>query len=214
LQWRIPDTGSYPIYDIGLELSTSAPQVATGSLYLDFLRWDGAPDLTLRRPDTESLMWKHAWVNNASLFQTRWEGLRVTSNEGLGSILQGTREWKDYSVEADITPLLANQWGLAARVQGRERYYALMFDRSEGGQVRLIRRCHTESTLATARFAWHLDRIYRTRLEVQGRTLRAFVGDQLVLEAEDDEPGLCGGGIGLLVDTGSISTRELRVRPI
>jgi ADP-ribosylglycohydrolase len=167
LQWRIPDTGSYPIYDIGLELSTSDSRGATGSLYLDFLRWDGAPDLTLRRPDTESLMWKHAWVNNASLFQTRWEGLRVTSNEGLGSILQGTREWKDYSVEADITPLLANGWGLAARVQGRERYYAMMFDRSDGGQVRLVRRCHMENTLAAARFAWHLDQTYRARLDRQ-----------------------------------------------
>jgi ADP-ribosylglycohydrolase len=213
LQWRIPDTGSYPIYDIGLELSTSDSRGATGSLYLDFLRWDGAPDLTLRRPDTESLMWKHAWVNNASLFQTRWEGLRVTSNEGLGSILQGTREWKDYSVEADITPLLANGWGLAARVQGRERYYAMMFDRSDGGQVRLVRRCHMENTLAAARFAWHLDQTYRARLEAQGRGLRAFVGDKLILEAEDAELGLRGGGIGLLVDAGSISTRELRVRP-
>jgi ADP-ribosylglycohydrolase len=213
LQWRIPDTGSYPIYDIGLELSTSDSRGATGSLYLDFLRWDGAPDLTLRRPDTESLMWKHAWVNNASLFQTRWEGLRVTSNEGLGSILQGTREWKDYSVEADITPLLANGWGLAARVQGRERYYAMMFDRSDGGQVRLVRRCHMENTLAATRFAWHLDQTYRARLEAQGRGLRAFVGDKLILEAEDAELGLRGGGIGLLVDAGSISTRELRVRP-
>jgi hypothetical protein len=213
LQWRIPDTGSYPIYDIGLELSTSDSRGATGSLYLDFLRWDGAPDLTLRRPDTESLMWKHAWVNNASLFQTRWEGLRVASNEGLGSILQGTREWKDYSVEADITPLLANGWGLAARVQGRERYYAMMFDRSDGGQVRLVRRCHMENTLAAARFAWHLDQTYRARLEAQGRGLRAFVGDKLILEAEDAELGLRGGGIGFLLDAGSISTRELRVRP-
>jgi hypothetical protein len=213
LQWRIPDTGSYPIYDIGLELSTSDAQGATGYIYLDFLRWDGAPDLTLRRPDAESLMWKHAWVNNASLFQTRWEGLRVTSNEGLGSVFQGTREWKDYSVEADITPLLAERWGLAARVQGRERYYALMFDRSDSGQVRLVRRCHVENTLAVSRFAWHLDQTYRVRLEAQGGALRAIVGDQLILDAEDAERKLRGGGIGLLVDTGSISTRELHVRP-
>jgi hypothetical protein len=40
LQWRIPDTGSYPIYDIGLELSTS-DRGAQLDLYLDFLRWDG-----------------------------------------------------------------------------------------------------------------------------------------------------------------------------
>jgi len=38
------------------------------TVYLDYLTWDGAPDITLRRPDANSAMWKHAWVNNASQF--------------------------------------------------------------------------------------------------------------------------------------------------
>ncbi len=213
LQWRIPDTGSYPIFDIGLELSTSASSGANGCIYLDYLSWDGAPDLNLRRPDPESTMWKHAWINNTSHFHTDY-GLWVTSDEGLGSLLQGTREWMDYSVEAEITPFLANRWGLAARVQGRGRYYGLMFDRVDSGQVRLVRRRHMEAILAASRFVWHPDQTYLIRLEVQGDALRAFVGDRLILEAQDVEHGLRGGGVGLLVDTGSIFTHELRLRPL
>ena len=42
----------------------------------------GAPEVELRRPDNnQSTMWKHAWVNNVSQFETRWEGLRVTNGE-------------------------------------------------------------------------------------------------------------------------------------
>jgi ADP-ribosylglycohydrolase len=214
MRWRVPETGGYPIYDIGLELETVSPAGVDGSIYLDYLRWEGAPDLTLRRPDTESMMWKHAWVNAASYFQTRWDGLRITSNEGLGLISQGSREWKHYSVEADIKPLLADRWGLAARTQGRERYYALMFDQGEGGRVRLVRRCHEETTLASEPFAWSLDKTYRCRLDVRGRSLRAFVDDRLVFQAEDSAEGLAGGGVGLLVETGSVANREVRVRPL
>jgi hypothetical protein len=215
LRWRIPDTESYPIYDIGLQLETADVAGVDGVIYLDYLRWDGAPDITLRRPDTESVMWKHAWVDDVSHFQTRWEGLRVTSNAGLGSLAQGTREWTDYVVETEVTPLLARRWGVAVRVQGRERYYALMFDSREGGShVSLVRRCHLETELASERFAWELDRPYRLRLDVQGRTLRASIDDRLVFQTEDPDGQLRGGGVGLLVDTGSISTREVRVRPL
>jgi ADP-ribosylglycohydrolase len=214
MRWRIPDTESYPIYDIGLQIETSDMKGVDGAVYLDYLRWDGAPDLTLRRPDTESVMWKHAWVDNVSHFQTRWEGLRITNNDGLGSISQGTREWTDYAVETEVTPLLAARWGLAARVQGRERYYALMFDARDGGRVSLVRRCHAETELAGQPFAWELDRPCRLRLDVQGHALRAFVDDRLLFQAEDADERLRGGGVGLLVDTGSISAHEVRVRPV
>ena len=214
MRWRVPDTGSYPIYDIGLQIETSDMAGVDGAIYLDYLRWDGAPDLTLRRPDTESVMWKHAWVDNVSHFQTRWEGLRITNNDGLGSISQGTREWTDYLVETEITPLLAKRWGLAARVQGRERYYALMLETRDGGRVSLVRRCHQETELAAQPFSWELDRPYRLRLDVQGHKLRAFVDDRLLFQTEDMDERLRGGGVGLLVDTGSISTGEVRVRPV
>lgn len=58
--------------------------------------------------------------------------MRVANGDGLVFIAQGSRDWRDYSVTSEVTPLLANAWGLAARVQGRERYYAVTFDAVEG----------------------------------------------------------------------------------
>ena len=215
MMWRLPDTRGYPIHEIGLEIEAHDPLGVDGTIYLDYMRWDGAPTVTLRRPDTESAMWKHAWVNNVSQFQTRWEGLRATNGDGLGFIAQGTREWTNYEVAATITPLVAKAWGLAARVQGRERYYALMFDQADGGRVRLVRRRRMETTLASQSFPWTLDQSYDLKLQVRDREIRALVNGKPMFQFHDSSDDvLTGGGIALVVDTGSVSTPEVHVAPL
>ncbi|MCS3894068.1 ADP-ribosylglycohydrolase [Bradyrhizobium japonicum USDA 38] len=214
LSWRVPDTHSYPIFEIGLEIETSDPRGVDGALYLDYLTWTGAPDTILKRPDDNlSTMWKHAWVNDASQFQTRWEGLRVTNGSGLGFIAQGSRDWRDYRVTSQITPLLKSAWGLAARVQGRERYYALMLD--VGGRIKLVKRDHEEMILAEDRFEWELDEAYTLELRLRNTEIRAFVDGREVFSVRDeDKLWLQGGAVGLLVDTGSISTRAVQISPL
>jgi ADP-ribosylglycohydrolase len=216
LSWRIPDTQGYPIFEIGLELETEEPRGVDGTVYLDYLTWSGAPDISLHRPDNNlSTMWKHAWVNNVSQFQTRWEGMRVTNGEGIGFISQGSRDWRDYRVSSEITPLLARAWGLAARVQGRERYYALMFDPTGGGRVKLIRRDHDETILAENHFAWEMDRPYALELRLHDTEIRASVDGKEVFSVHDLAGlPLRGGAVGLVVDTGSISTQAVRVSPV
>jgi hypothetical protein len=212
IRWRIPDTGGYPIYEIGVEIASHDSSGTDGTLYLDYLTWDGAPDVTLRRPDANSVMWKHAWVNNVSQFQTRWEGLRVTNGDGIGFVSQGTRDWQNYEVSSDIMPVLAKAWGLAARVQGRERYYALMFEPDDGGRVRLVKRQHTDTTLASRPFDWKLDQRYQVKLRVMNGEISAFVDGELVFEVQDaSNQTMVGGGVALIVDTGSISSEAVRV---
>ena len=214
IRWRIPDTSGYPIYEIGVEIASDDPLGTDGTIYLDTLTWDGAPDLTLRRPDAQSTMWKHAWVNNVSQFQTRWEGLRVTNGEGLGFIAQGSRDWKNYEVSSEIMPLLAKAWGLAARVQGRERYYALMFEQNDGGRVRLVKRQHTDTTLASRPFDWALDQRYALKLRMMDGHISAFIDGQPVFEVRDADQTMAGGGVALIVDTGSISSEAIRVSAV
>jgi ADP-ribosylglycohydrolase len=213
LTWRVPDTGGYPIFEIGLEIEARDPLGVDGVIYLDYLTWNGAPETILKRPDNNlSTMWKHAWVNNVSQFQTRWEGLRITNGEGAGFIAQGTRDWKNYRVNSEIVPLLADAWGLAARIQGRERYYALMFDQIEDGRVRLIKRDHDETILAGDRFPWQFDRKYDVGLQVNGNAIEAYVdGRQIFAVRDTHDLPLSGGGVGLVVDTGSISAQAVNV---
>jgi hypothetical protein len=213
LTWRMPDTGGYPVFEVGLEIETRDRSGIDGVIYLDYLTWTGAPKTVLRRPDDNlSTMWKHAWVNNVSQFQTRWEGLRISNGEGIGFIAQGSRDWKDYRVRSEVMPLLAEAWGLAARVQGRERYYAVMFDKFDGGRAKLIRRVHDETVLASDRFSWQVDQKYVVELQVEGNELQAFVDGRKILEFTDPQQlPLIGGGVGLVVDTGSISTQAVHI---
>jgi len=212
LTWRVPDTGGYPIFEVGLEIETRDQSGVDGVIHLDYLTWTGAPKTVLRRPDENlSTMWKHAWVNNVSQFQTRWEGLRVSNSEGMGFIAQGSRDWKDYRVKSEITPLLAEAWGLAARIQGRERYYAVMFDKVDGGRAKLIKRVHDETVLASDRFSWQVDQKYVVELQVEDNEILAFVDGRKILEFTDTQFALAGGGVGLVIDTGSISTQAVHV---
>ncbi|QPF83638.1 ADP-ribosylglycohydrolase family protein [Bradyrhizobium genosp. L] len=216
LRWRIPDTHGYPIFEIGLELEAETPLGVDGSVYLDYLTWSGAPETSLYRPDDNlSTMWKHAWVNNAGQFQTRWEGLRVSNGEGIGFISQGSRGWRDYSVRSEVTPLLARGWGLAARLQGRERYYALLFNDVDGGRVSLVKRDHDETILASDRFAWQLDRPYALELRLHGVEIEAFIDGRLAFSVRDESRlPLTGGAIGLVVDTGSIAAQAVHISPL
>jgi hypothetical protein len=160
-------------------------------------------------------MWKHAWVNNASQFQTRWEGLRVSNGEGTGFVAQGTRDWKNYRASAELTPLLGEAWGLAARVQGRERYYAVMFDKVDGGRVKLVRRNHDETILASHRFPWQYDQKYDVAVAISGNKIEAHVaGNQILAVIDTEGSTLTGGGVGLVVDTGSMATQAVHITPL
>ena len=160
-------------------------------------------------------MWKHAWVDDVSQLQTRWEGIRLSNESGLGLVAQGTRDWKNFAVASRIVPLLAEAWGLAARVQGRERYYALMFDRRDGGSIRLVRRRHREFILATRKFPWKFDQAYDLVLRVEDGQISASIDGTVLLQVEDRSvDALDAGGVALIVDTGSIATEAVRVSPL
>ena len=49
LDWRLPDTGGQPIQSLGLA-ARSPDRTQDGTIILDWLRWDGSPDMRLRRP--------------------------------------------------------------------------------------------------------------------------------------------------------------------
>jgi len=209
LVWKVPDTAGAPIAEIGIEVT--AARRTEGVVYLYSLTWDGAPDVTLKAPPRPGEMWKRAWVNavNEALWGRGGEHVRVMQNEGRGLLIQGTREWADYRVSTSVTPHLARAAGLAARVQGMRRYYALLL--CPGGVARLVKVLDAEQVLGEVKFAWEWGRAYAMAVEVRGNVVRAEVDGKVLFEVTDGDRPLVGGAVGLVVEEGRVAFGEVRV---
>jgi ADP-ribosylglycohydrolase len=201
-QWRVPDTGGQPIAQVGVE--------ASGPARLDWLTWDGAPDVTLTRPADGGTMWRRAWVHGVDRFDPAWpEPFRLIQNRGRGLLIQGTREWTDYEVAAAVVPETVAAAGIAARVQGMRRYYALVLHQDE---VRLLRELDGTTTLASARLRRRdYGEPHALELRVTGDRLHASVDSSLVLEARDG--ALSGGAVALVCEEGCLTCDAVGVRP-
>ncbi|MEM7077625.1 MAG: ADP-ribosylglycohydrolase family protein [Pseudomonadota bacterium] len=192
-----------PVFEVGLDLEHG------GTVQLERLGWRGEPEVTLSRPAQGGTMWRRAWVNGVDNFVSWVEPIRLLQNSGRGLLIQGTREWRDYTVSADVTPHLAQAAGIAARVQGMRRYYALYLKHPD--EVCLVRVAGEETVLASAPFAWQLGATYQLSLSVAGEVLHASVDGQALLEARDNT--LPVGGIALLIEEGRTGTDKVSVTP-
>jgi hypothetical protein len=112
LSWKMPDMGGQPIACIGIEVT--GEKGVSGTVYLDYLTWNGVPDMTLNRPQISEavqdnrrknpIFWKKAWIHaldSDERFSQRdyWQdSYRLIQNQGRGMLIQGTRDWMDYQL--------------------------------------------------------------------------------------------------------------------
>lgn len=211
LSWKLDGStlgiDGLPIAEVGLEITSL--KRADGTLYLDYLTWDGVPDTTFAARGKVS---QQAWVNGAHSLEGGSGGaLHVKQNEGRGLVIQGTREWVDYRANATLSAHLAKSFGLAARVQGMQRFYALLL--CSDGQARLVKAVDGDRVLAEAPFTWQLDVDYEFSLQVRGNHIHASISGQELFKVQDTERPLDGGGIALICEEGNIKARDVRVQP-
>ncbi len=207
LTWTVPDTHGAPIAAVGVELTA----LEATTVYLDFLTWDGAPNVTLSRVEGGQ-QWHRAWVDAVDQFGFWWqEPYRLSQNHGRGLLIQGAREWADYEVSVQMTPHLLAAAGLAARVQGLQRYYALLF--CDDGTVTLVKARDGEKELSRAAFRWHEEQPYTLRLHVSGARIRASVDGQVLFDFEDTDRPLLTGAIALVCEEGTVSADAVTVSP-
>jgi ADP-ribosylglycohydrolase len=212
LDWQIPDLGGRSAAQIGVGVEAVEGE-GKGVVFLDFLSWDGAPAVKFMRPGGHGEMWKRQWVNAADYFVDGFgEAFRVIQNRGRGLVMTGSRQWTAYAVQAVITPHMANAFGLAVRVQGQERYYALLL--SGQNTVKLVKRLDGESVLAEAAFPWEYGKPYELELKVNGARLQASVNQTMLFTVEDQHLHLKNGGIALVCEAGRMGTEAVTVRPL
>ena len=201
LEWLVPDTEGFPIARVGLEVEGSA------HVDLDQLTWYGAPKVKFLKTDGGKAF-RQCWTNAASEFNEWGPVFRVVQNEGTGLSTIGTRQWTDYTVSAVIEPNLATQFGIVARYQGLQRYYALILDRTAG--LQLIRKQNEVSVLGSHEIGWAFNQQYLLELTVSGPEIIGKLDGVTVLQAHDDT--FSNGGIGLLVTEGRIDVVSIEVR--
>jgi len=208
--WRIPNMGGQPIAQIGLEVPGNT---SPGTLYLDFMTWDGAPDVRLGRPEGRGTMWRRAWINGVDQFEGRWpEPYRIVQNRGTGLLIQGGQDWTDYQVSAPVSVHLAKASGIAARVGGLRRYYALLL--CHDGKARLVKARDGDTVLAETGFPWEVRRPYHLSLVVTGNRIEARIDGDAMFDVTDRQDPLAGGGIGLICEEGCLSSEAVTISPV
>jgi ADP-ribosylglycohydrolase len=214
-RWTIPDTNGQPIAEIGVEIEDDAE--TDGVIYLDYLTWDGEPDITLASPAPGSrhekcTAWRRAWVDGVDHWQTyQAEPFDLIQNTGRGLIIHGTRQWQDVQVRSAIRSTLMKAGGVALRVQGMRRYYALLLQAD--GKLRLVKMLDNEQVLAESPFEWELDTDYSLTFSAKGVHLKAWVDEVLLFDLKDKENPLLNGAIGLVCEEGHLTSRIVEVKP-
>jgi ADP-ribosylglycohydrolase len=206
--WTVPDLDGLPVVAVGIRTD--------GPAELHRLTWDGAPEVRLTRPSTTShdgtnagyrggIMWRRAWVDAVDKFDERWpEPFRIVQNRGTGQVGTGARDWRDYTVTADVTPHLAQAVGLAARVQGLRRRYELRLVGRDRAQF-----TRGDEVLAEVPFPWEFGRTYQLTITVRGPRLRAAIDGTPLFDLEDHTYD--GGGVALTVTEGRTATHVVHI---
>ncbi|KAL7920946.1 ADP-ribosylglycohydrolase [Trichoderma austrokoningii] len=208
LVWTIPDEmDSQPIQKVGLVLSSDTTNPYSGTIWLDSLSWTGVPDMVLRVPLKQPCeFWHRAWVNGADKFSNF--SFLIAQGQGEGIIIYGTREWDNYSVTVpNFTVKLGAPAGLAIRVQGINRYYAVTFTADKRINIVKAHDMH-RSVLSSAAFSWELDCKYQVTLAAHDTTIFVRI-DDTELRAVDSQ--YKGGGFGLIATDGCVSADSFTI---
>jgi hypothetical protein len=103
--------------------------------------------------------------------------------------------------------------GIAARVQGMRRYYALLL--CPGKKLCLAKALDDLHTLAETNYDWEYGQTYQLKLAVTGETrLRAWLGDKLIFDVEDNIRPLGIGAVALVIEEGRTATQIVKVVPV
>ena len=219
--WKIDIEKGNPIAQIGVKIESD--ETASGKIYLDYVSIEGEPNTSFIRPAHVELlergiplkekpaeMWRNNWVKAVDQWEPMWkEAFRISNNNGRGMIITGTPDWKNYSVSSKVIFELVKSGGLAARVQGLERYYAL--ELTQDNKCRLIKMLDGISILKEIDCKIEFQKEYHLSLKVNGNSLYGYLDGKLVLEYIDTNNTLINGGIGFVVESGTQSAQEILV---
>ncbi len=213
INWVPQLDGGSPIAEVGVAVEGPQP----GTLSVHSLDWRDTPDVNFTRPAHNGTLWQRAWVKACDDLGFGWNGVfRICQDAGTGMMIQGEREWADYTVQATIIPHLARAAGIAVCVQGLRRYYALIL--CDDQKIRLVKNLTLDpekgqvtALLAEQDFTWQLDGAYELKLTTRGDRLIAAVKGQALFDLCDNDHPLTGGAVALVIEEGRLDCDSIAV---
>ena len=218
LKWKIPSTEGNPITQVGFSIESD--EANSGSLILNYLTFTGEPNCKFSKPNhigkhkrgvkfSNAKMWKASWVDALDKWDSGERTFRVCKDSGRGMLITGTDLWKNYKVTSDIAIQRVKTGGLAARVQGLNRYYGLVINASN--KLQLIKVINEPKVLKEIDFDLEYYKDYKLSLKVEDNKLSGYLDNKVVLEFTDSSDVLENGAMGLIVEDGTMVTDEVIV---
>lgn len=214
IEWTLPAVEGPYIEQVGVEVTTE--KTTNGTVYLDYLTWEGAPELELVSNAVKDKVWRDAWINGADKFSGAWGDnvFDIGQNAGTGIVSVGTRDWRDYTLEAVLQPRYFKRGGIAVRAQGLRRFYGLLLTNQQ--TLQLVKWLDEPTVLAEVSFSFEWHQFYALELSVNGAYLQGFVDGRLLVEATDnaDVPHLRldEGAAGVVVEEGTMTVRNIKTK--
>jgi len=210
LRWRVPETGGLPVLRVGIEIHSD--EDASGTVYLDTLTWQGAPSCHLLGSGLAERGAPVGWTDGVDRVHLSDAGAQLTliHNAGRGLLINGGRDWRDYRFAAKVSPHMAAESGIAVRVGGMRRWYALLLCPPD--RVRLLQCVDDEVLVDEVELSWRFGEWHDLQLSVRRQNLRAAI-DGRELFAIDDVC-LSGGGVALINSEGRAFFRDVVVEAL
>jgi ADP-ribosylglycohydrolase len=217
LAYSIPPMKDVCLSEVGVVLRNIGDLWETGSFQLAELDWAGTPEFecTFAKERAES-----GGISQWTRLRGYWrleDGAYHGSGPGFCETYSGDLRWTDYTLEAEMVPLIGEHHHVNVRVGGAMYSYA--FGLAPDQQAVIYKKDKTYRAVAAAPFAWTHGSVYQLSLTASGDMLTAAVrapdGERQTLEWRDSDAPYLSGQIGLSTwHGGHLRCQAVRVRPV
>jgi ADP-ribosylglycohydrolase len=206
MEYSIPRLEGACIEEAGVRLIPHGRRDVTLTVYIDDVDFLGLPDYALDFSKERMEIWNtlHREVSQFTCLKGIWEledGELSGSCSDFGEAYTGAADWKDYTLEAVMTPKLGGHHNINFRVQGAVRSYAIGL--APEGRLALYKNCNGYRTLSEIPYGWEFDKEYTFHIAVKGNGITISADGSVLIEYVDEDAPYLTGQVGFSVLSGS-----------
>tara|TARA_B100001057_G_scaffold327029_1_gene327317 strand:- start:466 stop:2628 length:2163 start_codon:yes stop_codon:yes gene_type:complete len=219
ISWDIPNTGSNPVGQIGINITSNKKK--EGKVILNFMNFEGEPKQIFKRPDHlqnyqkgEKIkegyygeIWRNAWVQYLDKWEKKGKNFRICQNKDRGILYTGTDLWKNYSISSKIMLQSGNSGGLVSRVQGVKKYYT--YEVCKDNKLRIGKMNNDYKILKEVEYKVEFFKEYNLKMKLVNNKIIGYIDNKVIIDVDDFDFPFTKGGAGLGVNSGTLVTEQI-----